>query len=133
MILNPEPQDVSALPPVVFDAAIDAAEGENANTPSSQQQASSAQRARREGSGLNGDSTQQKFVLDKAYALVMFVVVYMVLFGATVFVLRTLWRHGLCGGGLRSPRTPETPPKVSLFSVQPLDFSSATAPHMCTL
>lgn len=42
----------------------------------------------------------------------MFVVVYMVLFGATVFVLRTLWRHGLCGGGARSAQDSDDAPKV---------------------
>ena len=68
----------------------------------------------------DGDTHKQQFVLNKAFALVLFVVLYMVLFGATVFVLRTLWRHGLCGTGSGSglgfgfggARDSEAPEKV---------------------
>lgn len=56
--------------------------------------------------------SKPKFVVNKAFALVMFVVVYMVLFGATVFVLRTLWRHGLCGGRIRPSQDSEASTKV---------------------
>lgn len=49
-------------------------------------------------------TSDKKFVMNRAFALVMFVVVYMVLFGTTVFVLRTLWRYGLCGGRGRAAR-----------------------------